>query len=121
MCKLDNVPDIFEVAGGDIDIDFRLRNELGGFFSAEGCTIRLAIADWLYRYETLFTYDAEIKEDSNGILSIASVHIPGTDTVNMCGAYVYQISMRDSHGHLEPPVQGKLVISQSADPAFITG
>ena len=121
MCRFESVPDIYEVAGGDIDIDFQLRNELGGIFSAEGCTIRLAIADWLYRSPTLLKYTAEIKKDSNGIYSIASVYIPGADTVDLNGAYVYQVSMRDAYGHLEPPVQGKMVISKSADPEFVTG
>ena len=121
MCLIDAAAVIREVGGGDIKIDFQLRNEFGSAFSAQGCSARMAIADWLYRDTNIHSYNGSIVKDENGIYSIASFNIPGTDTVNLRGAYVYQVSIRDILGNLEPPFQGKLIISQSADISFAQG
>lgn len=116
MCKLDPVPKIVEVGGGDIDIDFQLKNDDGSAFSAEGCVIRLSISDWLYRSAALLVYEATLSADSNGIMSVASFHIPGYDTADMSGAYVYQISIKDYLGNYESPIQGKLVLLKNNNP-----
>ena len=121
MCKLDPVPKIVEVGGGDIDIDFQLKNDDGSAFSAEGCVIRLSISDWLYRSATLLVYEATLSADSNGIMSVASFHIPGYDTADMSGAYVYQISIKDYLGNYESPIQGKLVLLKNNNPDNIIG
>lgn len=121
MCKLDPVPKIVEVGGGDIDIDFQLKNDDGSAFSAEGCVIRLSISDWLYRSATLLVYEATLSADSNGIMSVASFHVPGYDTADMSGAYVYQISIKDYLGNYESPIQGKLVLLKNNNPDNIIG
>lgn len=121
MCVIDTSATICEVGGGDIDIDFQLRNEFGGTYSAEGCKAQFVIADWLYRSPILFSCDGILKTDKNGAFSIISVHIPGAITADMCGAYVYQIGIRDDVGNLEPPIQGKMIISMSADADFAKG
>lgn len=122
MCKLDSTSAIIEVGGGDIDIDFDLKNQYNSTaYNAEGCTARFSIADYLYRDTALLNYEATLKSDENGILSVASVRIPASDTVNMAGAYIYQVSIKDASGKVEPPVQGKIIFTRNIAADFVTG
>lgn len=122
MCKLDNVPTIIEVGGGDINIDFDLKNQYNGTaYNAEGCTARFSVADYLYRDAALLNYEATLKSDENGILSVASVRIPASDTVDMTGAYIYQVSIKDASGNVEPPIQGKIIFARNIAADFVTG
>lgn len=122
MCKQDTAPTIYEVGGGDITIEFDLTNRHdGSTYNADGCTAELAIADYIYRASTLHTYEATLKADSNGVLSVASFVVPASDSVNLSGAYVYQVSIKDASGNIEPPIQGKMVICPSINADFVNG
>ena len=60
------------------------------------------------------SYDLE--DDCDNILT---VKILASETVDLFGKYIYQISMRDLGGDVEIPKQGILYISNNIDKSFI--
>lgn len=117
-----SAPTIYEVGGGDITIDFDLKNyHNGSAYNAENCTAQLAISDYLYRTTPLLKYEAAIKADLNGVLSVASFVIPASDSVKLSGAYIYQVSIKDASGNFESPMQGKMVICPGINADFVNG
>lgn len=115
------LPEIHMVGGGDLDFCFRLRNRHGAIFDGTGCTVQVAVADYVHRDVPIAVYPATLSQDSGGLLSMAAVHIPPEDTVYLRGAFLYQVSVKDATGKLEPPAQGRLIIDRNIDSDFVTG
>lgn len=92
-------------------------------YSLSGCTANFAVADYLDKtgmaiiskpmtvgYDTTCTID-----------NVLNVTLTPSETVDLCGKYIYQISMRDIDGDVEIPKQGILLITRNIDKTFING
>jgi len=62
---------------------------------------------------------ADIRENEDGIPSIAVVRLMPMETVTLFGKYVYQISIIDVDGITEIPMQGIMFIVKNINVGFI--
>lgn len=61
----------------------------------------------------------DIERGEDDVLSVLRVKLDPEDTIGLHGKFVYQISIRDIYGDIEPPSQGIFYIYNNIDKTFI--
>lgn len=116
-----NLPPLMFVGGETEPLKFYLKTESGGIFDAEGCTASFALIQYANHGGTaLLTKEVSISADASGMMCYASVNLDPGDTVNLCGRYIYQLTIVCSNGITEIPGQGIIDIIHNINPSFIS-
>ena len=94
-------------------------------FDLEGCTAEFAIVNYINRYsdplvKKSMTIVKGDKDDFGDVINnTLSVTLAPGDTKDLHGKFIYQITIKDSHGTVEIPNQGLAIITNNIDKAFI--
>jgi len=89
--------------------------------SLVGCDARFSVVSYLNRGgAAIITKTMTIEEDEEEEeYNILSVTLSASDTVNLSGKYVYQISIRGEDGKYEIPKHGVMNITGNIDKSFV--
>lgn len=117
------LPEISFVGGETQTISFYLKNQNGEPFDAAGSVSDFSFCNYSNKDGTpLKSYTPTLMaEGEHGVPCILSVTINGTDTANLSGKFVYQITIRDLEGKTEIPNQGIMNIARNIHQNFIQG
>lgn len=86
-------------------------------FNLNNCTAGFAIVNFTNKTgEPLLT---KIMESDNKNANVLKVTLLPSETINLFGKYIYQITIRDSDGNIEIPKQGLLYIANNINKSFI--
>ena len=90
-------------------------------FSLAACDCRFSVVSFNNKMgDPILTKTMEVSYDlEDDCDNILTVKILASETVDLFGKYIYQISMRDLGGDVEIPKQGILYISNNIDKSFI--
>lgn len=123
-CSIDlyTLPTIDFVGGSTQDLLFRVyfyQNKRP--FGLSGCTANFSVVDYLDRTGApIISKAMTVKLSDDGTIdNVLSVTLSPTDTVNLFGKYVYQISIQDVDGDVEIPNQGLMYINTNINKSFI--
>lgn len=115
-----NLPRINFVGGETQTFMFNLRTKEGNSFNANECEAEFALISYSGKNrDPVLTKDANIVSDDYGLDSVASVSLNPSETVNLHGKYIYQLTIRDKDGNIEIPGQGFVDIIRNIHPGFI--
>lgn len=118
--KICNLPEISFVGGETREFRFPLRDKKGKVFDASGATAIFSVVGAMNRTGVpIVSKPMDLIADENGITSVLTVTLFPTETVNLFGKFIYQISIRDFYGEIEIPSQGVLFITNNIDKSFI--
>lgn len=116
------LPTIDFVGGETQDFQFNIYfHENEKPFSLSGCSASFSIVSFtnkmgspilVKQMKVVFNY----KDAINNALTVT---LEPTETVDLCGKYIYQIQIRDVDGDVEIPKQGILYITNNIDKSFI--
>ncbi len=118
------LPDIDFVGGSTQDLLFRCYFYLNKRpFDLSYCTANFALIDYVNRNgQPLLTKSMAIRKeavDGEVINYILTVTLNPSDTLNLVGKYIYQITIRESSGSIEIPNQGLIHIANNINKSFI--
>lgn len=90
-------------------------------FSLTGCTCNFSIVSFTNKKGApILTKSMEaIYNDDVTANNVLTVTLTPSDTVDLCGKYIYQIIIRDVNGDIEIPKQGILYITNNINKNFI--
>jgi len=89
--------------------------------SLETCSAKFSILDYMNKGGTpLLSKDMKIVLSADGtIMNVLTVTLQPSETVNMHGKYIYQITISDIDGAVDIPKQGILRIIDNIDKKII--
>lgn len=112
--------DIF-VAGRTRNYSWDLYNDDGTPFDCEDFTGNFALSNYSSVSDTpVVSKSVTFDEGSEGVLNVVKVTLLSSDTINLDGKYVYQLTVKGTNGVNEIPDQGILYIYKNINKAFIT-
>lgn len=116
------LPTIDFVGGETQDLAFHAyfyKNKLP--FSFSRCTASFAVVSFTNKTGApIFTKPMDVVFDDNVLVeNVLSVTLDPSDTVDLSGKYIYQISIKDIDGDVEIPKQGILFITNNINKSFI--
>lgn len=115
------LPEISFVGGESQTLLFNLLTLSGNDYDASECQVGFAVIHYTNKNGVpILTKDAEIKMGNNGVMNIAIVDLLPSDTIDLYGRFVYQITISDPAGFTEIPGQGLIDITRNIHPEFIT-
>ena len=118
--KVYNLPEITFVGGETHDLRFHLFTDTGKIFNASGCKATFSVVYSVNRTGSpVLSKSMTVLADDDGIESILAVTLLPTDTVNLYGKYIYQITIQDMFGETDIPSQGILGITNNIDKGII--
>ena len=90
-------------------------------FSMTGCTSNFSIVDFRNKAGTpLLTKTMNVLENADGSsFNVLSVDLTPSETYELSGKYIYQITIRDVNGNVEIPKQGLMYITNNINKGFI--
>lgn len=90
-------------------------------FSLAGCTCNFSIVSFTNKNGApILNKLMEIPSNSGvAVDNVLTVHLAPSDTVDLCGKYIYQIIIQDVNGNTEIPNQGILFITNNINKNFI--
>lgn len=99
---------------------FVMELENGGMHDLPDATAHMAVVDFVNRRSgTVIEKDVEITEDEDsGFYCDLHVRLTPSDTLNLSGKYIYQISIKDREGNLSIPQKGIMYIADNIDKSF---
>lgn len=118
------LPDIGFIGGGTQDLVFHAYFWNGRRpFDLSSCTAELAIINYVNNGGApIFTKTMTVMgsgdggEETNNILMVT---LSPSDTVGLSGKYIYQVSIKDAKGDVEPPAQGIMLIRKNINGGFL--
>ena len=117
IVKSDVLPDWTFVGGGFQSYEFILRNEEGSYYDLPDATVNLAIADYLDPSHLVFQLDTTTTKLQGTDCSCRALFtLSPTNTVNMSGRYIYQITVESSDGIVAPPLRGRMFVTKNINP-----
>lgn len=118
--KTYNLPEITFVGGETHDLRFHLFTDSRKVFSATGASATFSVVYSVNRTgKPILSKPMTVLADDNGIESVLAVTLLPSETVDLFGKYIYQITIRDMGGETEIPSQGILGITNNIDKALI--
>ena len=120
-CGFGALPDISFVGGLSGDLSFRLINPDGTPFDVSLYSASFAIRP--RRGSSLdFGAIAVLCEDSDGVISRLRVRFPPSETKNLYGEFIYQLTLSSREtGEVCEPMQGRIFITTNVESACIGG
>lgn len=90
-------------------------------FSLSRCTASFAVVSFTNKTGApILTKPMKVVFDNSvTVENVLSVTLDPSDTVDLCGKYIYQISIKDIDGDIEIPKQGILFITNNINKSFI--
>lgn len=109
------LPELTFVGGKTQELNFRLKRPDGTPYNARACTANFAICNYSNKTGTPFvSITPEFRtEESGGVINILHIDLPATDTLELFGKYIYQITIIDDNGNVEIPNQGIMNITRN--------
>lgn len=117
--KFDVLPDWTFVGGVTQEYEFTLQTEDGGFYDVPGGTASLAIAPFVNVNNTVLTKPGVMTTNAEGVACVAVFTLDPSETVDLKGKYIYQISVKSAEGSLASPLRGRMFIANNIDKAFV--
>ena len=115
------LPEIDFIGGESQDLFFNLLTISGNEFDASNCSVGFAIIHYANKNGVpILTKDVKILPSTSGVMNTAHVELLPSDTIDLYGRVVYQITISDSVGNTEIPGQGIIDITRNIHPAFIS-
>lgn len=120
------LPTVQFVGGSNQDFRYHVFDHLQSDpYDLEGCTAEYAIVNFYNRYSTpvvkksmtVIEGDSDINGDETR--NVLKVLLSASDTKELEGKYIYQISIKNSTGSVEIPNQGIMFISNNIDKSFV--
>lgn len=117
------LPTIEFVGGATQDFVFRCYFDQNKKpFDLSTCTANFALIDYVNKTgEPLLSKSMTIgaeTDDEGAVQNILSVTLDATDTVEMAGKYIYQITVKDVTGEVDIPNQGIIHIIRNINKAY---
>lgn len=82
------------------------------------CSASFSLVEYGNKHgEPIWTKDMTVSNDENGHSSLF-VTLEASDTIDLCGKFIYQISIKDASGVMEIPKQGIIYITNNIDKEF---
>lgn len=116
------LPEIPFVAGQSNTLRWRLFTMAHVPFNAEGCVGNFSVVDFSDQMgEPLISKPLQfvIGDDERGTKNVATVDLIPSDTLELYGKYIYQITIKDIDGEAEIPNQGFLQITHNINESFL--
>lgn len=111
------LPTISFVGGATKNLYFSFLDAGGSDVDVSSYTVTFSIVSAVHRFgKPIKTKPMQISGDN----SVMSVSLSPSDTVDLFGKYIYQISIIDAAGDAEEPRQGEMYIYQNIDKSAIT-
>lgn len=117
------LPTIAFVGGERKTISLHTYNYSGELpFDLTNCTCRFSMVHHLNQLgEPVLTKMMTVSGVSGETYdNVLTVELEPTDTVNLFGKYIYQVTIKDQDGGVEIPKKGVLLIDNNIDKSFIT-
>ena len=128
LCAYDpyTLPTIDFVAGATQELVYHTYFERNGTpFDLAGCTANFSLVNYVNKHGAPLvskTMTVEKEDDEPGtIANILRVILTPSDTVELEGKFIYQITIMDDDGEVEPPFQGIMRIANNINKKFVTG
>lgn len=116
------LPTIDFVGGETQDLAFNVYfHELDKPFSLAGCTANFSIVNYTNKMGApILTKEMGSTYGSTALVdNVLTVKLLPSETVNLYGKYIYQITIKDVEGNVEIPKQGILYITNNINKSFI--
>lgn len=114
------LPEINFVGGETNKYEFKLFRLNGTAYNLPDATASIAITEAVNRCGLpLIIKAVPISASESGDYNRILIELHSSDTVNISGKYIYQISIKDSVGRLSVPNQGVLYIAENINKSFI--
>lgn len=116
------LPTVDFVGGETQDLAFHVYFYKGNKpFSLYGCTSNFSIVSFANKSGSpILTKQMNILYNDDGTIdNVLSVTLLPTETVDLFGKYIYQITIQDIDGDIEIPKQGILYITNNINKGFI--
>jgi len=118
--KVYSLPEITFVGGETHDLRFHLRTDTGRVFNASGVRATFSVVYSVNRTgKPVLSKSMSVIADDDGIESVLAVTLLPSETVNLYGKYIYQITIQDTYGETDIPSQGILGITNNIDKGVI--
>jgi hypothetical protein len=119
--ELYTLPEIQFVGGSSQTYYFNLATSSGVPYDALGCTVDFSIVHYSNKSSIpVLSKEATIMTDLEDISSIVSIELNPSDTSDLCGKYIYQITIKDIDGNADIPNQGIMYITRNINTGFLT-
>ena len=123
--KMYKLPEISFVGGTSEEFRFDVFHDESNPqpFGLFGGTVNFSIVNIVNKNGTpLVSKAMEIVKSDDGVdFNVLRVSLEPTDTVDLFGKFVYQITIKDVDGNVDIPHQGIINISKNINRAFIRG
>ncbi len=86
-------------------------------FSLSGCTAQFSVISFTNKNGEPIISKAMGTTSGNG--NVLTVDLISSDTLEMCGKYIYQITIKDGSNNTEIPKQGLMYITNNIDKNFL--
>ena len=117
------LPTIDFVAGETQDLVFNIYFHHGNKpYDLGSCTATFSVANYMNRSgSALISKAMTVRAGTSGKDNVLAVTLKSSDTLNMAGKYIYQITLQDVDGDVEIPKQGILMITNNIDKKLLFG
>ncbi len=95
------LPPIEFIGGTHKKIQIMLRSNVGTPYDAEGHTAYFSLAHYENQSCVSITQEMEIAQSGMDGYCLAEVELSSTDTAELCGRFVYQVTIIDEDGEAE--------------------
>lgn len=116
------LPELQFVAGQSNTFRWRLWTQSKAAFNADGCTGNFAILDFSDQNadEPVLSKPLTFEiGDESGAKNVARLDLSPSDTVDLHGYYIYQITIVDVDDEAEIPGQGRVHIAHNINSGFL--
>lgn len=97
-----------------------LQKENGRKYDLPGASAHLAVVDFVNSNSTpKISKDLSITSDGSGSYCEIIITLSPSDTVNLSGKHIYQITIKDASGNVSIPQKGIMHIANNIDKSFI--
>lgn len=123
ICDTYTLPKIDFVGGSTKKFLFRVyySRENPEPFGLVGCEANFALIDYVNKNgEPIISKSMSVEMDAqNEFYNILSVQLTSADTVDLCGKFVYQITIKDIDNMADVPQQGVLYIHNNINKNYL--
>ena len=115
------LPTVTFVGGATQQLAFHTYFEDNGRpLSMRGCTGYFSVAAYLNKSSPLITKTMDIIESKTDATDIIlRVELDPSDTVNLAGKFIYQVTIKGSEGDVDIPYQGIMYVTRNIDKPII--
>lgn len=117
------LPEISFIGGATQELVFHVYNEDKERFDLSSCAANLAIVNYVNKGGSpVISKDMSVETDDETdgtVYNILRAILLPQETVELCGKYVYQITIKDVEDNIEPK-QGVMYIGNNINKAYVT-